>query len=190
MIDTSFLTTGKYTGHQPVSDEVIQIWKDIKEKTDFKSMMEIGFNAGHSSTIMLSLFPDITIHSYDIGQFDTTLKNAEIVKEKFSGRFDYTIIDSTQIDYTTIADKFDIIFIDGGHDYPIVISDIELALKAKIPYIVMDDMHAKGVKKAAFERLKTKTVIYENKYLAMLPTWMRDDKTKKRLTVPIKLYKT
>jgi len=189
-MDLSWLPDDGGTGHMPPSDDVINFWKTVKEKTNFKTFVEIGFNAGHSSSILLTLFDDITIKSFDIGQFPITITNGDIVKNKFKDRFSLTIVDSLKITYGEINGS-DILFIDGGHDYPIVSGDVSLWKGSDVPYVVIDDLQNRGVKRAYTELMNTGMVetMHKTYYKAVLPSWMRDDPTKTPVTVPVELLK-
>ena len=185
-MDLNWLPDDGGTGHMPVNESIIDFWKTIKAKTDFKNMMEIGFNAGHSSSIVLSLFEDVKIDSFDIGQFDITHSNGSIVKDKFKDRFSLSIIDSTQIKSSNVNNKYDLLFIDGGHDYEIVDRDINLFLESDIQYAIIDDLQNRGVKKS-FEEHKSKfNVLYKHQYKAILPSWMRNT-DRKQVSVNIVL---
>lgn len=178
------------TGHMPASQEVIDFWKKVKEITNFKSLVEIGFNAGHSSSILLTLFDDISIQSYDIGQFDITHSNGKIVKEKFGDRFSLEITDSLKIT-TGEVNGADILFIDGGHDYPIVSGDIDLWQKSDIPYVIIDDLQHNGVKKAHGQLINNGQVevVHKHYYTAVLPSWMRNNPNNRPVKVPIEVLK-
>lgn len=183
-MDLSWLPDDGGTGHMPPSTEVINFWKKVKEITNFKTLVEIGFNAGHSSAIMLSLFDDIKIQSYDIGQFDITEKNGIIVRNRFPNRFELTIKDSTTIEPKELNGA-DILFIDGGHDIDIVRVDALTFLKTDIKYCVLDDMQNDGVKEAYRRYLEPKTnKLHYEKYQAVLPSWMRNT-NRKSVTVPV-----
>jgi predicted O-methyltransferase YrrM len=178
------------TGHMPPSEKVIDFWRVVKEKTDFKRMAEIGFNAGHSSSIVLSLFKDVSVQSYDIGQFDITFTNEILVKNKFQDRFSLTIKDSRDITSDDIK-NCDLLFVDGGHDYEIVSKDIELFISSRSQYLVLDDLQHRGVKKAYEEYLKDNRnfeVIHETTYHAVLPSWLRDT-DREPVEVPILLIR-
>src|SRR6056300_973174 len=146
-MDLSWLPDTGGTGHMPPTDEVISFWENVKELTNFKHFSEIGFNAGHSSSIILSLFDDVTVSSYDVGMYDITLTNGKIVENKFSNRFELTIEDSKNLTPSDISNS-DILFIDGSHNYPEVRSDIDLFLKSDLKYAIIDDMQNQNVQKA------------------------------------------
>ena len=178
------------TGHMPPSKEVIEFWTAVKEKTNFKKLVEIGFNAGHSASILLSLFDDVSVQSYDIGQFDITHSNGKLVKEKFGDRFSLKITDSLKIT-TGEVNGADILFIDGGHDFPIVSGDINLWERSDIPYVIIDDLQHRGVKNAHKELISRgiTELVHKHYYRAVLPSWMRNNSAHQPVQVPIEVLK-
>ncbi len=184
MIDLSWLPDDGGTGHMPPSEEVISFWKHVKQYTNFKHLTEIGFNAGHSSSIILSLFDDVKVSSYDVGMYDITISNGEIVKNKFPNRFDLTIKDSKELNPSDISNS-NILFIDGSHDYPEVRSDIDLFLKSDLRYAIIDDLQNKNVQRAYNESISHYKLLVENKYKAVLPFHMRG--TRPAVNVPVRL---
>ena len=189
-MDLSWLPDDGGTGHMPPSEDVLRFWKTTKEKTQFKRMAEIGFNAGHSSSIVLSLFNDASVDSYDIGQFDITHSNGKLVKGRFQDRFNLTIKDSRSITPNDINNQ-DLLFIDGGHDYEIVSKDIELFISSHIKFLVLDDLQHKGVKRAFETYLSNDSnfeVLHRDYYKAILPSWLRDT-GRNQVNVPILLLR-
>jgi len=164
MIDINWLPDGG-TGHMVANEEVISFWKNVKQKTDFKSIFEIGFNAGHSSSIILSLFDDVIVHSFDICMFDITKRNAKVVKNKFKDRFSFYEKNSMYLKPNEV-DGYDVIFIDGSHDLPYIQNDLNLAFLSDVKYAIIDDLQNRNVKKT-FQENKTKLkVVAETSYPA------------------------
>jgi predicted O-methyltransferase YrrM len=99
--------------------DLIQITKGRKI-----NMMEIGFNAGHSAEIFLYNNPDLILTSFDLGIHEYLEKSKEIIDSTYPGRHTLILGDST----TTIPNMpdttYDIIFIDGGHEYHIAAADM------------------------------------------------------------------
>lgn len=151
-IDTSFLPK-PIEGHMQIQPEILDMWKAVKNLTNFQTMMEIGFNVGHSSTIVLTMFPDVSITSYDIGRDERTLLGAKLVEEKFPFRhrfFKYNTIDLREEFKTGEAaiSKQDLIFIDGGHTFEVAQSDIMMAKELGIENILVDDTNMPDVQRA------------------------------------------
>jgi hypothetical protein len=109
------------------------------------NVMEIGFNAGHSAEIFLKNNPELTLTSFDIGEHDYVSAAKEYIDIHYPNRHSLIIGDS-RITVPTFAKfhkhiKFDIIFIDGGHDFEIVNADFEncLQLAHKDTIVILDD---------------------------------------------------
>ena len=111
--------------------------QQIREQNDFlkvivknqliKNVMEIGFNAGHSAELFLSSNKNINLVSFDIGCHHYVKLGKEFIDETYPHRHTLIIGDSlnTVPEYFKKENKkFDLIFIDGGHDYPIAKSDL------------------------------------------------------------------
>lgn len=162
-MDLSYLPNGG-TGHQVPNDDTLKMWSDIHSKILFKNMLEIGFNAGHSSCIVLTLLNDVTIDSTDIGLHDITIPNSKIVKEKFGDRFNFTLIDSKKL--TPVVGKYDFVFIDGDHSYPGVSADFDFAKKSKIPYALLDDLQNPGVGRFVREDYKKFETVGDYTYIS------------------------
>jgi len=110
-----------------------------------KTIVEIGFNGGHSSELFLDLNPDSKIVSFDLGVYECVAVGKEYIDAKFPGRHTLILGDSMLTVPKYIQEnpnvKFDFIFIDGGHDYSIAKADLynckHLATKDTI--VAMDD---------------------------------------------------
>jgi len=106
---------------------------------------EIGFNAGMSSYAFLQTNPEVTVTSFDIGDHPYIKAAKEHIDEMFPGRHTLIIGDSTITvpEFAReVAEKFDLIFIDGGHTFAVAMTDIinmkELAHKDTA--VIMDDL--------------------------------------------------
>jgi hypothetical protein len=172
MIDTSFLPK-PIEGHMQLQEDIISLWTTVKDITNFKKLIEIGFNVGHSSTIILSLFDDVSINSFDINRNSRTQEGADLVKQKFVHRHNFFTYNTLDLRQDIINNKFkfpeaDLIFIDGGHSYEVALNDIMIAKENNIRYILVDDSNMEEVSKAIssvlfLKEIKTFNYTYSKK---------------------------
>jgi predicted O-methyltransferase YrrM len=108
--------------------------------------MEIGFNAGHSSEALLKYDKNVHVVSFDIGTHSYVNQGKAYIDERYSGRHELIIGDSTLTVPTYQGEPFDVIFIDGGHKYPIVQSDIFNSKRLSHPQtlLIVDDVVQKS----------------------------------------------
>lgn len=110
-----------------------------------RSILEIGFNAGHSAALMLCANPQVKYYGIDIAEHRYTPVCAEILREFFPDRFDFFPGDSTKV-YPANAERFvdcDLVHVDGGHTLELFRADMLNALNldytAKDRHILVDD---------------------------------------------------
>lgn len=159
----------KVEGHMRPGPEALEYWTNIYKISKFKSLMEIGFNAGHSSAFILEMFPDVRVHSYDIGWHDYTEPNAQKVKDRYGKRFDFTKIDSKKIDPKDLQYKYDIMYIDGDHQFDSAYKDIQLFIQSTAKWAVIDDTNVKSVAKAMKHPTNLNRhykIVWEGSYIA------------------------
>ncbi len=111
-----------------------------------REVVEIGFNAGHSSYLFLSARPDVRVLSFDLGDHDYIDMAKALIDRLFPGRHELIQGDST----TTVPEfadahpekTFDLIYIDGGHEYEVARADIEhcARLSTSDSLLLMDDL--------------------------------------------------
>ena len=111
-----------------------------------KDIMEIGFNAGHSSESFLMANSNAHVTSFDIGNVRAMQFGKEYIDARFPGRHTLILGDSR----TTVVEfkqnnpnkRFDLIFIDGGHTYEVAKHDViqSSGLAHKDTIIVVDDV--------------------------------------------------
>jgi predicted O-methyltransferase YrrM len=114
-------------------------------RPDVKEIMEIGFNAGHSSHLFLSS-SRANIVSFDIGKHRYVKKSKNYLDSRYPNRHRLILGDSRQTvpEYSKAnPDKrFDLIFIDGGHSYQVAWRDLANCrrLAHSNTVIVVDDI--------------------------------------------------
>ena len=128
------------------SNQVDQPYHLKKIVTDFnvKNIMEIGFNAGHSADLFLNTDKNVKLTSFDLGEMESVLYGKSFIDFKYPFRHNLIIGDSktTVPKFSKNTDfKFDLIFIDGGHEFIDAITDIVncKALAHKSTVLVLDD---------------------------------------------------
>ena len=144
---TGYLTINGLNICEGHCGQVIQQQIDLANLTSTPNIrvMEIGFNAGHSAENFLSHNPTMTLVSFDIGHHDYVLPGKEYIDATFPGRHTLIIGDSqiTVPEYSRerAGEKFDVIFIDGNHDFPVANEDFENCMKLahKDTVVIMDD---------------------------------------------------
>jgi FkbM family methyltransferase len=113
--------------------------RELVKKRAPKSIMEIGFNAGHSALLFLeNTPPDTKVVSFDLGEYAYVFAAKRYIDAMFPGRHTLVTGDSTvtipnyeaQVAHrmkdpaTAPPMQFDFIFIDGGHQNDIPMKDI------------------------------------------------------------------
>ena len=146
-----------YTGQCP---RQVSSLKTIVKSETILSIMEIGFNAGHSSQLFLTTNTKANVVSFDIGSHDYLHVGKEYIDKTFPDRHQLFLGNSLTTVPNYIQENpgktFDFIFIDGGHDYETVKNDLECCAEVvdNGGTILCDDYnlsYAPGVKKAIDE---------------------------------------
>lgn len=111
-----------------------------------KNVLEIGFNSGHSSELMLRTNPLLSITSFDLGKHAYTAVAKEYIDKRYPLRHVLLLGNSMKsvpaFHHMHPDVKFDLIFIDGGHDYITAKADLVNCrhLAHTNTLVVMDDV--------------------------------------------------
>jgi len=94
-----------------------------------KVICETGFNLGHSSFNYLTANENTVVHSFDIGNHAYAHKMSDYLNKLFPNRFFIHFGDSTKTIPEFIGHnpefQCDVMFVDGGHVYPVSLADIK-----------------------------------------------------------------
>ena len=126
---------------------------EIKKAPDIRNILEIGFNGGHSCETFLESSDKIKVISFDIALHPYTKIGAEFMQKKYQNRFKFVVGDSgttVKAFAQSTTEKFDLIYIDGCHEYNHAVADIKncQSLAHKDTIVLIDDYAPWGVKGA------------------------------------------
>lgn len=138
-------------GHTQMEPKMTEVLVNLVSNDKVKTVMEIGFNAGHSADTFLKSNKNITLISFDIATHPYVDTGKTYIDKKYPGR--HTLIKGDS--RTTILDyyqqnpeqKFDLIFIDGGHYENIPQSDLANCrlFADKNTIVAMNDVKYKNI---------------------------------------------
>jgi predicted O-methyltransferase YrrM len=145
---TTFLHSRGFYTFEGYSQEVPPQVENLKvlSQPPVKTVMEIGFNAGHSAEVFLANNPELTLLSFDLGFHAYGKVAKEYIDTKYPGRHQIIWGDSTKTvpEYINAnpGKTFDLIFVDGGHMYDIAAADVAscAALANANTIVAVDDV--------------------------------------------------
>jgi len=127
------------------------------------SVMEIGFNAGHSAEVFLENNSSLTLTSFDLCEHKYVHTGKKYIDKTYPNRHVLITGDSTISIPSYINNnknkKFDVIFIDGSNEYDIINLDLKncINLAHKDTIVVLDDIIYKNEWKMFYTLGPTKT---------------------------------
>jgi len=143
-LEGNIFMTNHTPGHTTTYTEIfVNKTKNISNvvlNKNLKDVMEIGFNSGFSTLLMLLSNPNINITCIDLGCHSYTMPCYNKMKETFGNRINIIIGDSTQT-LQNVNAIYDLIHIDGGHSMEVASIDIinSYRLSRQGTILIMDD---------------------------------------------------
>jgi predicted O-methyltransferase YrrM len=137
---------GVYEGGASLAQ--IRHLRDVARRSDATRIAEIGFNIGYSTIAFLESSPDAQVVSFELDLRPCVKLAKEFIDGRYPGRHELVIGDSA----TTVpayadasreaVNEFDLIFIDGAHEYEAALADVRNSrgLAAPGAVVVMDDL--------------------------------------------------
>jgi hypothetical protein len=123
-------------------------YANVMRDFEVKRMLEIGFNAGHSSIVFLeAMRRDGEYISFDLGEHPYSRPCFDYLQTQYPQRKEYIMGDSRKtlpeflFTHPEYVESFDCVHIDGGHSEDVFVSDIQYAhvcLKSK-GILILDD---------------------------------------------------
>ncbi|MFF1823381.1 O-methyltransferase [Kribbella sp. NPDC058245] len=116
--------------------------QEVTVRTGALRIAEVGFNVGFSSIAFLESSPDVTVVSFELDQRHAVVLAKEYVDQNYPGRHELIIGNSLTTLPAYEAGKFDLVFVDGGHEYEVATADIRNAARLAKPdgLVVVDDL--------------------------------------------------
>jgi len=157
-------------GHTNMIPESRRVMRELAETPGIQTILEIGFNGGHSALRWL-LYSKANVHAFDLGAHAYARPAADWLAARFPGRLNVTWGDSMEELPKYVGEhpetKYELIFIDGGHDINIARSDLKYSALLANPAghrILMDDTNIEGPEKAWDELVASGDVVQLARY--------------------------
>lgn len=116
---------------------ILRHFREALQITNPGRVLEIGFNFGHGSAMLLKL--GVNVLSVDISHKWETLFAALLLEKRSRGCFSYY----NREHLSSIKTHIGMAFIDGAHDQMSVFGDICTCKDMEIPYLLFDDWYSR-----------------------------------------------
>ena len=132
--------------------------------SDARSIVEVGFNAGHSCALYLYSNPNIEIVAFDLCEHEYSQLCAEYLRGKYNLEF-IEGDSSFTIPLYNLDNTFDLIHIDGGHTKTQALLDINNCQKfaGGQTLLIVDDANLLGIE-STIEYLSSHNILVEVNY--------------------------
>jgi predicted O-methyltransferase YrrM len=136
-------------GYSPPTEDLLDIFRFVRDHINPKMILEIGFRYGHSATYQLELMPDASVVSFDPAEGITKYEyNMDLI---YGGRFELHNTEGYNACKMFDPGYFDFAYIDGSHNYEMVKADIKSCLELDIPWLLFDNVEHPEVRRAIEE---------------------------------------
>ena len=138
-------------GHTQLEPKLTEVLVKLVSNKEIKTVMEIGFNAGHSADTFLKSNESISLVSFDIATHSYVDIGKTYIDKKYPERHTLIKGDSrvtiTEYFNKNPETKFDLIFIDGGHSDNVPRSDLSNCrlFAHKNTIVIMNDVKYKNI---------------------------------------------
>jgi len=139
-------------GHTQLEPKLTEFLSKLVTRNKIKTVLEIGFNAGHSADTFLKSNKNIKLTSFDIGTHAYVNLGKKYIDTKYPNRHTLVKGDSRvaipNYSQKNPEMKFDVIFIDGGHFENVPEMDLKncRSLAHKNTIVILNDVKNKNVK--------------------------------------------
>jgi len=134
-------------GYMPNQEDALAAFKHVQDTICPKTILEIGFHVGHSTTYMLEIMPQSTVHAVGVAEGLLSIKRfaRESLNKVYGDRFECEIRNSTHVKELFGHVDFDFAFVDGNHSEVAATRDIGKCIDMKIPYLLIDNCEQEQV---------------------------------------------
>lgn len=170
---------GRDWGHLPHTNQVLRAFEIVEEIYGTpKNILEFGFNLGFSASMQLEMFPQAFLASYDTRRWRANggiqpcpqhlkdidyMRMCDVVSQIYGDRFKFHHITSANAPFDYDRDMFDYVFVDGGHKFYDVFTDLTNCVNMNIPCWVVDNVNSQSEVYDAFTQFDV-DILFEHSY--------------------------